>query len=262
MNCEDVNQVLSGEPVDVQQHLKSCMGCRELVRVLSAPVASDQPSPRTLGQIEQRLLAGLRVVRPMAPAPYLFTVFAAIFISAVSLAVYRLGARAIAVMSLLQATAILGALAICTGALIYSLALQMAPGSKHRISPRLLPIAILISLTVSIAVLFQFQQTRDFWARAWACLRTGTPIGFVVAIPFWLVLRRGAILSPAMTGAATGLLSGLAGTSVLEMHCPNLDAWHILVSHLGVAVLCSVAGLAVGLGVHGSIEPLDNRTVD
>ncbi len=66
-------------------------------------------------------------------------------------------------------------------------------------------------------------------------------------MPFWLVLRRGAVLSPSMTGAATGLLAGLVGTSVLEIHCPNLDAWHILVSHLGVAVLCALAGLIIGL---------------
>jgi hypothetical protein len=49
-----------------------------------------------------------------------------------------------------------------------------------------------------------------------------------------------------VTGAATGLLAGLVGASVLEIHCPNLDAWHILLSHLGVAALCSMAGLTLG----------------
>jgi hypothetical protein len=52
-----------------------------------------------------------------------------------------------------------------------------------------------------------------------------------------------------MTGAATGLLASLAGTTALEIHCPNLDASHILVSHLGVAVLGAVAGLVVGWAV-------------
>jgi len=63
------------------------------------------------------------------------------------------------------------------------------------------------------------------------------------------VLRPGAILSPIMTGAATGLLAGLAGTTALEIHCPNLDAWHILASHLGVAVIGAVVGLLVGWAV-------------
>ena len=48
---------------------------------------------------------------------------------------------------------------------------------------------------------------------------------------------------------AAGLLAGLVGTSVLEIHCPNLDAWHILISHLGVAMLCALAGLIIGLAV-------------
>ena len=50
-----------------------------------------------------------------------------------------------------------------------------------------------------------------------------------------------------MTGAATGPLAGLVGTSVLEIHCPNLEAWHILVSHLGVAIMCALIGLVSGL---------------
>ena len=66
-------------------------------------------------------------------------------------------------------------------------------------------------------------------------------------MPFWLVLRRGAILSPRLTGAAAGLLAGLAGTSMLEIHCPNLDAWHILLSHWGVAILCALGGFVAGL---------------
>src|SRR5262249_38200360 len=84
-------------------------------------------------------------------------------------------------------------------------------------------------------------------SRSWGCLRAGIPIGIFAAVPLWLVLRRGAILSPRMTGAATGLLAGLVGANVLEIHCPNLDAWHILVARLGVPVLCAMAGLVTGL---------------
>jgi hypothetical protein len=49
-----------------------------------------------------------------------------------------------------------------------------------------------------------------------------------------------------MTGAATGLLAGMVGTSALEIHCPNLHAGHILVSHLGVAVLGAIVGFFTG----------------
>jgi len=50
-----------------------------------------------------------------------------------------------------------------------------------------------------------------------------------------------------LTGATTGLLAGLVGTTVLELHCPILNGWHILASHLGVAILYALGGLVMGL---------------
>ena len=249
MNCKDVARTLSEESrlsFQAQDHLRICNRCQELVRLLNSSVPVDPPSPATLRQIAEGMATNLRPVRPVAPTPYFFGAFVGIFVSIVALGVYRMGAFAIAVMTPLQTAAILNVLAISTGLLAYSLVHQMVPGSRHRIPPRLLPVGITISLAIAIAVLFQFQHERSFWGNALACIRAGTPIGFMAAVPFWLVLRRGAILSPGVTGAATGLLAGLVGTSVLEIHCPNLDARHILVSHLGVAMLCALVGLAIG----------------
>jgi hypothetical protein len=207
----------------------------------------DPLSPAALRKIAESLADNLRPVRPLAPARYFVGAFVGIFVSIVALSVYRLGAFAIAVMTPLQTTAILSTLAIGTGLVVYSLVNQMVPGSRHRIPPALLAVGITILVAMVIAVLFQVQQEENFWGNAWVCIRAGTLVGSLAAVPFWLVLRRGAILSPRMTGAAAGLLAGLAGTSMLEMHCPILDAWHILLSHLGVAILCALAGLAVGL---------------
>ena len=250
MNCKNVARALSEEsrlPFQAQDHVRSCNRCQEFVRSLDSPVSLGAPSPATLRQTAEGMATNLRPVHPVAPAPYFFAGFVTVFVSIVALGVYRMGALAIAVMTPLQTAAILNVLAISMGLLMYSLVHQMVPGSRHRISPRLLPIAITISLTIATAVLFQFQIERGFWGNARGCIGAGIPIGVLAAVPFCLVLRRGAILSPEMTGTATGLLAGLAGTCVLEIHCPNLDAWHILVSHLGVAMLCALAGLTIGL---------------
>jgi hypothetical protein len=256
MKCKNVARALSEEsrlPFQAQDHVRSCNRCQEFVRLLDSPVSVDAPSPVAVRQMAEGMATNLRPVRPVAPTRRFFGAFVGIFVSIVALGVYRLGAFAIAVMTPLQTAAILSALAISTGLLAYSLVHQMVPGSRHRISPRLLPVGITISLTIAITVLFQFQHERSFWGNAWACILAGTPIGFMAAVPVWLVLRRGAILSPGMTGAATGLLAGLVGTSVLEIHCPNLDAWHILVSHLGIAMLCALAGLVIGLAAEVKI---------
>ena len=229
MNCNDVDRAL-----------------REASHAgMSVPV--DPSSPATLRQIAESLAADLSPVRPMAAKRYFLGALVGIFISFVVIAVYRMGAFAIAVMTPLQIAAILSVLAIAAGLLAYSLVNQMVPGSRHRIPPMLLLVAIAITLTITIAVSFDFQHEPDFWIECWTCIQAGTPIGILAAVPFWLVLRRGAILSPGMTGAATGLLVGLVGTSVLEIHCPNLDAWHILVSHLGVAIMGALVGLVTGL---------------
>jgi hypothetical protein len=252
VNCDDLDRALSVWPRlpqfsrEAQDHLRSCDRCRGLVSAFSMPGPVDSSSPETLRQITESIATGLRPVRPLAAARYLFAILLGVFVLIVALGVYRLGPLAIAVMTPLQTVTILGALAIVTGLLADSLVRQMAPGSRHTVSPGLLPVGITIALTIAIVVLFQFQHEGNFWGNAWRCIRAGVPIGVLAAVPCWLVLRRGAILSARMTGAATGLFAGLAGTSVLEIHCPNLDAWHILVSHLGVAILCAAAGLAIG----------------
>jgi hypothetical protein len=122
----------------------------------------------------------------------------------------------------------------------------MVPGSRHRIPPLYVPAAVMISLVSVMAGVFQFQHEQNFWRQGWSCLRAGVPFGLLAALPFWLLLRRGAILAPRTAGAAAGLLAGLVGTSELEIQCPILDAWHILTWHLGVALLGAVVGFAVG----------------
>jgi len=249
VNCDDIDRALSEGsrlPLQTEDHVRNCNRCRELIGALNTSGPVDPPSPATLRHITERIAADLRLARRVAPARYFFAVFICIFVAIVAIGVYGMGPLAMAVMTPLQITAILGTLAISTGLLADSLVHQMVPGSRHTISPGLLPVGITIALTIAIAVLFQFQHEPHFWVSAWACIRAGIPIGVLAAVPFWLILRRGAVLSPAMTGAATGLFAGLVGTSVLEIHCPNLDAWHILVSHLGVAILCALGGLVVG----------------
>ncbi len=251
MNCTNIDQAIiegsvSRFPPEAEEHLRTCARCLELVGALKLPDPPDVPSPMVLREIERGLIANLRPVRPIPPKRYIFVSIMAIFIAAAVLGLSRFGAFGIAAMTPLQTGAIFGALAISAGLLAYSLVNQMIPGSRYRLPPGRMPLVVMMLLVVSIAVLFQFQHEPSFWFRAGVCIRGGIPVAAFAAVPLWLVLRRGAILSPIMTGAATGLLAGLAGVTALEIHCPNLDAWHILASHLGVAVIGAVVGLVVG----------------
>jgi len=254
MNCHDVDHSLIEHensagtrlPAQVQEHILDCYRCRDLVRVLNPSIVADEPSPEILRQLARTLTAELRPVRPLAPARYFFAAFAAIFVLMVAAGVNRLGAFAIPVMSPAQSIIMLCALAVSAGLLVFSLVNQMAPGSLHRVPAKALPAVVGGALAIVMAGLFQFQHQRDFWGSGWVCLSAGTPFALLAAVPFWLLLRRGAILSPLVTGAAAGLLAGLVGTSALAIHCPILNAPHILTWHLGVALLGAVIGLAAG----------------
>jgi hypothetical protein len=254
MNCRDVDRALieSENPLtaplsaQAQEHLMSCDRCRQLIRTLEVSHSAEGPSPVLLHQLERSLTEDLRPVRPLAPQRYFLAAFASIYVLIVAFGVYRMGAFAISVMSTLQAVATMCALAASSAVLTYSLVQQMVPGSRHRIPPHYVPAAVMISLVSVMAGVFHFQHEQNFWRQGWSCLRAGVPLGLLAALPFWLLLRRGAVLAPRIAGAAAGLLAGLVGTSALEIHCPILDAWHILTWHLGVALLGAVVGFAAG----------------
>lgn len=216
-----------------------------LAQALNESTPLEPPSPAILRAIEQRIANDLRPVRPV-PAARLVVALLSIFILAVACGVYIFGALGLSAMSYLQSTTIL--IALTAGAVLTSdsLVRLITPGSRHRVSPARLPVFIVISLTLLAATLFRFLPERAFWWNWWACFRPGALIGFVVAAPFWLVLRTGAVLSPPLAGAASGLLSGLVSATVLEIQCPDLDGWHVLLSHVGVAAVGGLVGLIAG----------------
>jgi len=254
MNCADIvrsfvdDAAASRSTPQAQEHLDRCPGCRQLVAAVSA-AGPDAPvsSSAALRTIERELIRDLHPVRRIAARRYILAGFSAVFLCAVAFGVYRLGAFGLAVMSPIQSVAILCALVLSAGLLAWSLVNQMSPGSLHRLSPEVLPLTIAACLAVVIAVLFHFYGEDHFWVRIGNCLKMGTPVGLLAALPLWLLLRGGAVLSPKLTGLAAGMFAGLAGATALQIHCRNVEAAHILLSHLGLAVLASFAGFLLGL---------------
>jgi hypothetical protein len=185
-------------------------------------------------------------VRPIAPPFHLVLSLVASFLAVVGLGISAHGALALHDMTPFQAGGILGALIVVAALLAWSLSEQIMPGSRCRIPRRQLPFTAVVCLTIVIVCLFPFATETHFWRTSWACIRSGSSIAALTALPFWLIFRRGAILSKRLTGATAGLVAGLAGTTVLETSCPNMEAWHVLTAHLGVAILAAMAGFVIG----------------
>jgi hypothetical protein len=140
-----------------------------------------------------------------------------------------------------------GALAICAALLAVSLAADMSPGSRRPAPSVALTGGILLSLAAIFCVLLPYRTETSFWVPSGQCLQLGVVFAVPTALLAWALLGRGAALSPAISGAAAGLLGGLAGLTVLEIHCTDDNLPHVLVAHWGTSLVCTAVGLAVGV---------------
>lgn len=255
MNCCELERIVTERslsaalplPAEAEEHLMTCSGCNRLVHAFRI-AADTEPNPSpALTQLSARISENLQPIRPLASTGSLFMVFLGIFVLITGCGVYREGSFGLSAMSPLQSASMLCVLGACAAMLVWSLVHQMVPGSRHWFPPEILPAAVIGSLSFVAAFLFHFRDETRFWHRSWFCLQMGLVFALLAAGPFCMLLRRGAVLSPRSAGAAAGLLAGLTGMSILEIHCPNLDLRHILVSHVGVAIIGAVSGLAAGI---------------
>jgi hypothetical protein len=217
---------------------------RDLDRLWESRAADLRPDH--VNQIASRLAGDLTPVRPLPPAGVFTTAFALISAALVLLGGLALGDRAIQRMDWTTAVFTFSALAASACLLAFALSGEMAPGSRRLAPPWMLALGILFGMAVLFAALFPYHQERSFWLHVWRCLRIGLAAGTLGAALFWLILRRGAVLHRRTSGALAGLLGGLVGATILEVHCPNFNDAHILVGHWGAAALCAGLGWLAG----------------
>jgi hypothetical protein len=74
--------------------------------------------------------------------------------------------------------------------------------------------------------------------------------GLCVSIPTAMVviylLRRGFVMGWSQAGLTAGTHSGLTGLAMLEIHCSNLKAIHVMTWHVAVVIVSGVLGFAAG----------------
>jgi hypothetical protein len=252
MTCREMDGVIgshSGDltlPREAADHVVECESCRRLVKALDKGHTSLEPPEGRLKQIQAAIKEDLRPVRPLASSGVFLLAFMLISVAVVAIGPLLLGVNGWNALSSIQRMTIFTALTADAILLAVSVVRQMAPGGKHSISPRLLPIGVLALLILVTGVVFHVRHESAFVPDGLACLRNGLTYSIPAALLFWFLLSRGAVLYPKLTGAAAGGFAGLIGVSVLEVGCPNLDLYHILVWHLGVILLCAIGGLSLG----------------
>ena len=255
MTCRDMDDVISSRSGDSvlepqpAEHLIHCEHCRSLTRLLDKAADGLRPSESLLRRIKAGILEDLKPIRPLAPSRILLFGCAIIFLSVVAVGALLLGTNGWGALSLVQRIVVFVTLAASAVLLAISMVRQMVPGSKHIFAPAVLLVAILVVLMMVIAATFRSQPESAFLASGVMCMKNGLTYSIPAAFLLWLILRRGAILYPKLIGAVAGGLAGLAGLSVLEVNCPNLNVFHILVWHEGVVVISSLGGALLGAAV-------------
>jgi hypothetical protein len=211
----------------------------------AVPPGADRAA---IERAQSAVLHDLRHVHPLAPV-WVFTLgLIALFGFLGTVAATGLGLHGLHVLSPVQRAQIFLALLVAAWLAAIGCARAMRPASGLRLGPLAL-IAATAGFPVLFSVTFRGYGTGNFVHEGIPCLVAGMcvaiPTGLVVA----LILRRGFVMDWSSAGIAAGALSGLTGLAMLELHCPNLKAIHVMVWHVAVVLLSGALGWAIGRGI-------------
>jgi hypothetical protein len=220
-----------------------------------AAEAPHDLSPEMLQRIAESIKPSLLPVRPLPPT-WVFTGKLVLVSAAISLAgAARAGFLGFEQMDVLKRSLIFPTLLVLAWVAGSAFVHEMIPASLRRISPGTLLASSCAALLGVFAFLFRDYETDHFVPLGIACLLTGLLHAIASALLGWLLLRRGLALNSISAGFVAGTLGGLAGVGVLELHCPNFEAAHVLLWHVAVVPLSSATGALVGLVLHLCSNP-------
>lgn len=198
-------------------------------------------------------------VRPRPPA-WVLAGALTLICAAVGLAgAARAGLHGIQKLSGLERSLIFPVLGIFIWLAATACVSETIPGSRRRVAPGVLLGAGCVALLGVFAVLFHDYRTEHFVRQGIACLTAGLLHAIPAGIASWLLLRRGFAVNATGAGLVAGTLAGLAGVTMLELHCPNFEAPHVMLWHTAVIPISGGVGAMLARAAHrfrGSPRPV------
>ena len=213
MNDDNLNEIFSPQPVD----------------------------PELLGRIEKSIASSIKPVRPMMPE---WMLVSGLMLACVAIGVTFAalsGFMGIERLSVVQIVSIFGALAVLIFLAATISARAMVPGSRRIASSPALALVGCVALTSIFTLLFPDHTITNFVPRGLNCLRAGLLTAIPTAAAAWLILRRGFAVNKLDAALASGLVAGLSGLLMLELHCPNFQVMHVMIWHTAVFPLSGFA---------------------
>jgi hypothetical protein len=219
---------------------------KEIDEILElAAQARRDVEPALLQRIAGSIEPAMEPVRPLSPTWILASGLILICLSVALAGAARAGFYGIEKMSVWDRALIFPALVILAWLVATEFVSEMIPGSRRRMAPGpLLAIGSLVLLGL-FAVLFRDYRTTHFVSAGIACLVAGVLHAVPTGLLGWWLLRRGFAVNSVAAGLVGGTLAGLAGVAMLELHCDNFQALHVLLWHTAVVPVSGAAGALV-----------------
>jgi hypothetical protein len=243
VSCRDFRECLShggsltGPAAD---HLRACSGCRMMLESLQFP--SESPHQQQLARLKEQMGHTAGAVRPLPSDSTMFVISLLVFLAFSMLLVMPVGYEGFLRLNALQRIFEYGTILVLAALLSFAIVQEMVPGAKRRIDPFTLLILLLLLLPLTTVSLFPNFSLASFVRRGAPCLRFGLVCAAIsAAFGFWLI-KEGYSGSPIRAAAIFGAFAGLVGVAALALHCPVLNASHILVWHCGAILIGAVAG--------------------
>jgi hypothetical protein len=203
-------------------------------------------SPAVLDRITVALHSSLKPVRAL-PGPGLLVSGVVLISAAVALAnAVRGGLFGFKAMGIVARISVLCALAALGWLTAKELVSQWIPGSRRYLTPPSLVALVSGALLLVFGLEFSDYRVEHFFSAGIICLGVGVAHAMVAACLVAWFLRRGCALNLIAAGAVAGALGGISGVAMLELHCPNLEAAHVLVWHVAVVPVSAAGGALIG----------------
>jgi hypothetical protein len=201
-----------------------------------------------LRRIADSVEPSLQPVQPLAPS-WLLTLGVILIGAAVALlGAARAGFQGVEALGIPARVLIFGTLGLLAGVSAAQVVREWIPGSRRLPSGALLAVSSAALLAV-FALLFHDYHTHHFLSSGLTCLLTGLLHAVPAALLAWWLLRRGYAVNSLSAGLIAGTFAGLAGLTMLELHCTNFEALHLLVWHTLVVPLGAALGALAGWAV-------------
>jgi hypothetical protein len=214
-----------------------------------AAEAKQDVDSALLNRISMSIGASLHPVRALPPlwilASGLVLICGVVAIGGAML----LGLHGIQKMSAVEIGLIFSVLSILVWLAAMLCVAEAIPGSRRPMAPWLLVVSGCIALAAAFGLLFHDYRTAGFVSQGWPCLTAGLIHALPACLAAWWLLSRGLAVNPVAAGLAKGAMAGLAGVTMLELHCPNFETLHLIVWHIAVIPISGAAGALVAFTI-------------